>query len=74
MTWTQPPGKTDPQMMQSMRDDFAPGLERQIIDGGVADGRSESRAFPGLVWLALLMIVGLAALLAYLLWASSWFH
>lgn len=61
-------------MMQGMRDDFPPNLERQVVDGGVAEGRLESHSFPGLVWLAVLMIVGLAALLAYLWWATSWFH
>ncbi len=73
MAWTRRPAETDPLMTQSMRTDFPPALERQVIDGGVAEGRSESALFPGLVWLALFMIVGLAVLLGYLWWTTGWF-
>lgn len=73
MSWTKLPGETDPMMVQSLRTDFPAGVERQVIDGGVAEGRPESPFLPGLMWLALLMIVGLAALLAYFLWAAPWF-
>ncbi len=73
MSWIKLPGSTDPQMMQSMRTDFSADMERQVIDGGVAEGRPESPLFPGMVWLALLIMGGLAALLVYFLWATPWF-
>jgi hypothetical protein len=66
MSWNRNPAQTDPLLTQSMRDDFPVSMEREIVDGGVREGRMESPLFPGLVWLAGLMVVGLAALLIVL--------
>ncbi len=71
--WTRLPGGTDPLMVQSARTDFSPEVVRQVIDGGVAEGRPESPFFPGLIWLAMFVLLGLAGLLAYFLWAAPWF-
>lgn len=52
-------------MTQSERGDFPPALERQIVDGGVKEGRPESTHINDLLWLfvlivAILIIVGVA--------------
>jgi len=52
-------------MSQSMRTDFPPELERQVVDGGVRDGRPEAGDSMGLLWvlafiLGLAIVVGLA--------------
>jgi hypothetical protein len=59
------PTETDPVLTQSQRTDFPAELERQVIDGGVREGRPETGDPTGLLWLlaiviAFLVIVGLA--------------
>ncbi len=68
MAWTRLPAKTDPLMTQSMRTDFPAPLERQIVDGGVREGRPETTQFPGMVSLVFLLVLGLAALGIALKW------
>ncbi len=70
MSWTQLPGRTDPQMMENMRDDLPKPVVDEIVDGRVRDGRLESSLFPGMVWLAALLFVGLAVLLGVLWWMT----
>ncbi len=65
MSLIRSPTETDPLMTQSQRTDFPPELERQVVDGGVKEGRPEIGAGIGLLWLlailiAFLLIVGLA--------------
>ncbi len=65
MSLIRSPTETDPLMTQSQRADFPPELERQVIDGGVREGRPETEHAIGLLWfllllMAFLLIVGLA--------------
>ncbi len=68
MSWTQLPGQTDPQMMENMRDDLPKPVVDEIVDGRVRDGRLESPLFPGMVWLAAILLVGFCVLLGVLWW------
>ncbi len=70
MSWTQLPGQTDPQMMENMRDDFPKPVVDEIVDGRVRDGRLESPHFPGMVWLAAILLVGFSLLLGVLWWMT----
>lgn len=65
--WINAP-KPDPMINRSLRDDFPPELEREIVDGGVREGRPESTGFPGMVGLVFLLILGLAALGFLMMW------
>ncbi len=51
------PTETDPLMTQSLRTDFPAGLERQVIDGGVAEGRPEAGDVGGVMWLLIIIFV-----------------
>ncbi len=68
------PPTTDPLMVRSLRDDFPAPMEREIIDGGVREGRPETTRFPGLVWLVVMLLGGLIALLVFLWWRTPWFR
>ncbi len=66
MTW---PGKlpteTDPLMTQSLRTDFPTSIERQVVDGGVAEGRPAPGDVAAVGWLvgivlAIMLLVALA--------------
>ncbi len=70
MSWTQLPGQTDPQMMENMRDDLPKPVVDEIVDGRVRDGRLESPLFPGMVWLAAILLVGFCVLLGVLWWMT----
>lgn len=57
MAWPQKlPGETDPLMMQSMRTDIPASLERQVVDGAVAEGRPERGDVGGMMWLFALIV------------------
>lgn len=62
---TRNPAENDPLMTQSQRTDFPRGLEREVVEGGVREGRLETSHGIGLVWLfviliVILLVVGLA--------------
>lgn len=64
MSLTRNPSETDPLMARSQRRDFPYELEREVVDGGVREGRPESRYSIGLLWLlalvlAFMLVVGL---------------
>ncbi len=74
MVWPRSPPTTDPLMTQSLRTDFSASMEREIIDGGVAEGRIETQQFPNLLWLVLLLAIAGVGFLAYLWLTTPWFR
>lgn len=61
-------------MTKSLRTDYPASMEREIIDGGVAEGRPETSQFPGLYWLVVILAAAGIALFAYLWLTTTWFH
>ena len=62
------PSETDPLMTQSQRKEFPAGMEREVVDGGVREGRPETAHLIGLPWLLFFVIVLLAVLGLALNW------
>jgi hypothetical protein len=62
------PSETDPLLTQSQRTGFPAELERQVVDGGVREGRPETGHPIGLVWVFVFLIVFLVAVGLALNW------
>jgi len=43
-------------------------MERNIVDGGVREGRAESAHFPGMIGLSFLLLLGVLAVCLVLKW------
>ena len=55
-------------LTQSQRTGFPAELERQVVDGGVREGRPETGHAIGLVWLFVFLVVFLVAVGLFLNW------
>ena len=64
------PSENDPLMTQGQRTDFPAELERQVVDGSVAEGRPETAHGIGLVWLFVFLVLFLLALGIALNWRT----
>lgn len=65
-----PPGinALSSKVIQSVRTDMPPDLERGIVDGGVREGRPENPSAPGMATAILLIIIALVAVALFLRW------
>jgi hypothetical protein len=60
---------TDGNLTQSQRADFPESLERSVVDGGVREGRPETRYWPGFAYLVIGFIVLLLGVGLVIKWA-----
>ena len=70
MSLTRNPAENDPLMTQSQRTDFPAELERQVVDGGVREGRPETAHGIGLVWLFVLLVIFLLVVGVVVNWGT----